>query len=370
MNQERKSLLHIVPSNRWGGIQTYALDICRHYREAGWDVSALTRNAVGVDTPFAEAGIELIHAPLRGLFDLPSARTLARRLRTMSANGIVHTHRYRDAAAALLAKKMARRPDIRIITTRHAVRPGRDTFLFRNIYSRVDAHIFVSAMAYDSFRNSFSGQSPLPSDSVYIIRNSLNIDDREPQPEPSQGPVTALYQGALVKGKGLETLIDAMARLRDIRLRVRISGTGNPDYIDTLRRRAMSRGVMESIDWNLKGTPSAAQAAEGHFGVVTSTEREAFGMSSLMLMATGRPQAATSNGAQSEYLEDGRTALLVKPADAVALADAMRQLATDPALRRRIGAEAHAVYRRLLSWPHFIASLDKIYSTSLKTDRK
>ncbi len=81
MNQNR-SLIHIIPSNKWGGIQSYALDICRHYRSQGWEVTALTRNAVGVDSHFAENEIRLVHAPLTGFFNIPSALILARELKT------------------------------------------------------------------------------------------------------------------------------------------------------------------------------------------------------------------------------------------------------------------------------------------------
>lgn len=361
--EERRSLIHIIPSNKWGGVQTYALDICRHYKEAGWGVSALTRNAVGVDAPFSEAGVELLHAPVTGFLDFSSAMALTRKLRTLPQGCIViHAHRYRDAFTALMAKKLSKRSDIKVVTTRHTVRRGRNTRLFRKIYSLVDAHIFVSGMAYDGFRHSLSGEIHLPEDRVHILHNSLNISATTPAGEPGHGPVIALYQGAIVKGKGLETLIDAMALSKGIKFRLRISGNGDPDYLDILRRRAMQRDVMDTIDWNIKGTPSTEACSEIHFGVVPSSEREAFCLESLRLMATSRPQVATGNGAQREYLENGRTALLIEPDNPEALATAMRRLATDPALRAAIGHEAYEEFSRHLSWPHFINTLDKIYT--------
>jgi len=359
----RQNLIHIIPTNKWGGVQTYALDICRHYQQAGWKVTALTRNAVGVDAPFAEAGIELIHAPVTGFFDLASAMTLARKLReTKGDRTVIHTHRYRDVITAMLAKKIAKNRNIHVVTTRHTVRRGRNTFLFRKIYSMVDAHIFVSDMAYDGFRNSIKGQIVLPEEKVHILHNSLNITVAEPIAEPSHGPVTALYQGALVKGKGLETLIDAMALLKGSKLRLRISGMGNPDYLDMLRRRAVQREIMDAIDWNIKATPSTETCAEAHFGVVPSSEREAFSLESLRFMAAARPQATTGNGAQSEYLRDNKTALLVEPDNAGALADAMLKLAKDHDLRTRMGLEAFKEFSSHLSWQHFINSLNKIYT--------
>ena len=67
----KRCLAHIVASNRWGGAERYALDICRHFIDKGWHVAAYTRDAKAVDNLFAEAGVELRHAPCRASPTLP-----------------------------------------------------------------------------------------------------------------------------------------------------------------------------------------------------------------------------------------------------------------------------------------------------------
>lgn len=366
--EEKRNLIHIVNGNRMAGIQTYALDICRHYRDCGWNTFAVTRGSHAVDSHFASEGISIVHAPLRGVFDLGSALKLARLLRSVPAGDcVIHVHRYRDAFTAIIAKRLSKRRNVRIVASRHAVRKGRDSLLFRNLYAKIDAHIFVSDMAYERFCRSWSGRRiPLPRNTVFILHNSLNISDAGPLPEPEKGPVTALYHGPIATGKGLETLIDAMSILRDIKLRLIIAGTGSPDLRDSLRRRAMTRGVMELIDWNTSCDNPVPLIAKSHFGVVPSVEREAFGMGSLRFMAYGRPQVTTLNGAQAEYLRDGKSALLVAPADAGALAEAMRELASDAGVRRTLGANAWSEFSRFLSWDAFTRNLDNIYVPHLR----
>jgi glycosyltransferase involved in cell wall biosynthesis len=53
-------------------------------------------------------------------------------------------------------------------------------------------------------------------------------------------------------------------------------------------------------------------------------------------MARGRPVVATGRGGSGEYLRDGENALLFEAGDPAALAAAVRRLAGDPALRRRL----------------------------------
>lgn len=363
-NNGRRRLVHLISSNHWGGIEQYALDICRHYRKQGWEVTAVTRDAKAVDTKFADNDINLVHAPLAGIYDINSVWRLAQIFRRAPMDRcVVHAHRYCDACIALMAKRLANRMDIRVVVSRHIIKPGHDTFLFRRICAKADAHVFVSKVALESFNSTWSKHdksSPLPKERIHVLHNSLNIS----QPADSQqirGPITAICHGTIVAGKGFETVIDALSMLRDIKLRLRIVGSGDPDYIDSLRNRAIARDVMHQIDWLIPGTDPQLWIGESHFGVQASSIREAFALESLRYMALGKPQVCVCNGAQSEYLSDGVTALFVPPADAPKLADAMRRLATDEELRNSIGRNALVAYNNRLDWKHFITTLDKIY---------
>lgn len=361
---DNPTLIHLISENKWGGSQQYALDICSHYVNEGWTVEAMTRDAKLVDDRFRSRGIGLIHGPLRGLFDPASAVVLARRLRTIQRDaGIVHVHRYRDAFTVLLAKRLARRPDIRVVSTRHKVRRGRNTWLFRLIYSKINAHIFVSKTAFDYFQRSWPDKLPFEKNRIHILHNSVNIPPSLPSNEPDKGPIFALYAGPVVKGKGIETLIDAMARLKGKKVRLRIVGPGNPDYLDRMRRRAMARNVMEMIDWRISTDTPYDLISQSHFAVLPSVEREGFGLWNLRVMAAGRPQICTRSGAQSEYLRDGETALFVPRANVDALADAMIKLATDPHLRAEMGAKAFQDYSANLAWQSFVTKLSHIYAS-------
>ena len=63
---------------------------------------------------------------------------------------------------------------------------------------------------------------------------------------------------------------------------------------------------------------------------------EPFGLVPLEAMACGTPVVATGSGGSGEFLLHGENCLRFPPGDAAALAAAVRRLADDPDLRRRI----------------------------------
>lgn len=359
----RKYLIHILGSNTWGGAERYALDICRYYKQRGWKVRIVTRDAGEVDSRVSQAGISLRHAPLRDYPDIFSALILRTMLKHIpEGEGIVHVHNHHDALSAIIARRIARRPDIRIVFTRHRGSRGKDSWLRRKIYAEVDSLMFVSEFSRRRFFAAWpDARYPFDVKKTMVGYNSLLDSEIEPPAEPERGPVVAMYRGGLAAGKGIETLIDALSLLKDVKLRLRIVGTGDPDYCDALRRRAQNRGVMERIDWVRRGDENMATVGDCHFGVLPAIEPEAFGMANLEFMACGRAQISTLTGGQREFLKPDVEALEISPTDAGALAQAMRRLATEPVLRRQMGRAAFEKFRRLLSWPHFSARLDKAY---------
>lgn len=357
-----KTLIHLVSSNRWRGSAQHALDICAALKDEGWDVCVYTRDAKAVDRRFAAAGITIRHAPLAGFLDLPSALALKRHLKTVPAGTVIHTHRYQDAFTALLARKLAARKDIRVILTRHTARPARDNFIYRRVYRNLDAQIFISETVRSRFLSTWQDKPlPFPGERINTLFESTPQAAASPLPEPEFGPKIIMYAGAIKPGKGLETLIDAMMRLKGKKTRLRITGTGDPDYIDTLRRRILTRGVQDIIDWKKEPDDLTELIAQSHIGVLPATTTEAFGLNNLRFMAAGRPLVCTDNGAQAEYLTDGKEAFLVRPCDSEALADALTLLATDDQLRRAMGRHALDTFRARLSWPRFLRRLLPLY---------
>lgn len=355
--------VHVLSSVMWSGVERYALDICRHFRDRGDEVLVISRDARAVDDVFRHHSIPVSFAPLGGFFSYDAVKALSSALGASAEPCVVHCHDTRDAFAVLVARRLIGRQDIHVVLTRHYVRHAGRTPLHKYVYRNVDNMIFVSRAAKEEFLSGWRARSIVaPTDPrLHVVHNSLNIQLREPAPEPTKGPVTAIYLGRLAPNKGLEHIIDALSNLTDLKLRLRMVGTGHPDYVDSIRSRAITAGVMHMIDWPRHIEHADDLIRQSHFGIAPSTAPEAFGLSNIECMAEGRPVIASDNGAQPEYITDGKDGILVPPRNSDILAIEMRRLATDSELRRKLGDAARKRFERELAWPRFAARLEEIY---------
>lgn len=356
-------IIHVLSSVMWSGVERYALDISRHFRDRGDDVLVITRDARAVDDVFRRNGIPIRFAPLGGFLSYHAVKGICEVLAESQEATAVHCHSTRDAFAALTSRRLLGRHGIKVLLTRHYVRrAGRSPF-HRFVYRNVDHMVFVSEAAREKFLSTrhWKGKYAEGDINACVIHNSLNIELEPVFEEPPKGPVTAMYLGRLAPDKGLEDIIDALAILKGRKLRLRIVGTGHPDYVDSLRRRALTAGIMHMIDWPRHKENPEEYIRMSHFGVLPSVGPEAFGLSNIEFMKEGRPIICSNNGAQPEYITQGKEGILIPPHDPVRLAAEMRKLAASAELRKEIGLAARARFERELNWDGFIEKMYRLY---------
>ena len=152
----------------------------------------------------------------------------------------------------------------------------------------------------------------------------------------------ALFVGKLIPLHGLETILEA-ARLAP-ELSFRVVGTGQLDWL--LEQRPSNVEWVPWVEYDLlAGELHMAGAALGIFGSSDKAAR-VIPNKAFQALACGAPLVTADTPAARELLVDGESALLVPPGNAQALADALRRLSSDDALRARIAAGGSAAYRR------------------------
>lgn len=357
-------LIMLVAYRGRGSEVRYALDMGAELRDHGWSVTAYTRDVKAIDSQFAQAGIPVRHAPLQGLTDYRTIRHLASHLSEEQSGSVILTQSFRDAFIAYSAMLLARRGDIRLVLVNHRATAPRTTWIARKVYRNIDCLVFSSKFAARVWRMAWKpGHLPIPEERIHVVPNSLRATD-SPVPEPASGPKIGLFAGFIGPGCGLETVIDVLSRLRGKRTRLLVAGVGLPDYVDTLRRRAILAGVMDMITWRIGSDATDDVIAQCHFGVFPYGTPDAFGYANLRLMAAGRPQILTATRIAAEYLGHGGGAIYVPEGDSEALASAMLTIITDDDLRIRGGQRARERFATRLSWDDFSRRTTALFLSS------
>jgi len=165
-------------------------------------------------------------------------------------------------------------------------------------------------------------------------------------------PITLLHMGQLSVAKGVVELIAAARRLQGdgADVRVVLAGPWLSAAEETRIRAAIQRSGIES-EVELAGVVTGRAKADclaraDVFVLVTSYAYEGQPLAILEAMAAGLPVVATSRAAIPDTVEDGVTGLLVPEGDTGALVAALRRLANDPSLRRRLGEQGRRRWHR------------------------
>ncbi len=146
-----------------------------------------------------------------------------------------------------------------------------------------------------------------------------------------------LYVGRLDSTKGVDVVVDALARLPP-QATLRVIGSGDAAYEAALRSQARSLGLEDRVELSgaiaAEHVPAAYAAADAVIFPVRW--EEPWGLVPLEAMAVGRPVIATARGGAVSYLRDGENALLMPVDDPGALAAAVGRLAVSEPLRARL----------------------------------
>jgi glycosyltransferase involved in cell wall biosynthesis len=203
---------------------------------------------------------------------------------------------------------------------------------------------------------------------IFVIPGSgVETDKLVPLPEPP-GPITAAFVGRLLDDKGVRSLIAAFDILARRGQPVRLLIAGEPDPANPV-----SIPPGEIVGWGRReGVELLGQVADirevwkaAHIAVLPS-RREGLPKSLLEAAACGRPIVATDVPGCREIARQNINALLVRPDDPEALADAIALLAKDAVLRTRFGAAGRQLVESKYSHIEIGREIRNLYDRLLK----
>ena len=248
------------------------------------------------------------------------------------------------------------------LSRHHQITGGAIRYLWRDAHAVVANSLGLADLARRHAPNQSIGVIPAGADIAGIAAK---------QNYASSLDIQLLFVGRLVKQKGLDVLLEALARISPaLRWKLTLVGDG-PEWA-TLAGQAARFKFPERV--SLRGWVNKEELAV-YYGAadifVLPSRDEGMANALLEAMAAGLPVVATRIAGTNEVMIDGVTGLLAEAGDPETLANALTALMTDPAKRESFGRAARARVATAYDW-NVIATqwaevLEDAIVTGLKT---
>lgn len=272
------------------------------------------------------------------LYTISYAIRLARRLRRLKPD-LVHANSLKSGVYGAIACKLVRVPFIWHVRDRIETDylTARGVALIRWMTSKGADAVIVNSNATRQ-----SLHPVVDSHVVYSVVPEVIDRPRQEQEPPPNDRLQVGMVGRLAPWKGQHVFLEAFADAfpdSDAGAAVLIGSAmfGEGAYERRLADLCSELGLAGRVDMRGFRENIWHELACLDILVHASVTPEPFGQVVLEGMAAGLPVIATNGGGPAEFVEDGVTGLLVPPGDPAALATALRRLAEDPELRRRLG---------------------------------
>jgi phosphatidyl-myo-inositol alpha-mannosyltransferase len=281
----------------------------------------------------------------------PSAMARVKRVWARERFDVVHVH---EPYAPLLSSfALATAPSPTVVTCHSS--GGRwwpvGRVLWGIVCERIDHRLAVSEQA-------LRAAAPYIPGPFEILPNGVALPE---SPDPGHRSRDVVFVGRQDPRKGLEHLLRAWPAIRSVTGgRLRVIGADPLSVRFLSRRKGLDR---ERVD--VLGTISEEALTEelsrASVLVAPSVGRESFGMVLTRAFACATPVVASDIDGYKEVVEPG-TGILVRPADADAIAAAVLGLVEDEPRRRAMGEAARRTAEQRYAWPRIAERLADIYA--------
>lgn len=342
-------ILYVITDLELGGVPLHLERLARAMRDRDKRVSVVSLSPVGpVGRLLIEHGVAVASCDGCCGWDVRVARRLTRIIVDQRPE-IVHSLLFHANVAARWAARSAGFDSSRIICEIQTVEVERKWHLLVDRFTHSGCRFTIGNSP--SVIEHLATHARIPRDRLRLVRGGIDPTDVE-NAEPIARNVLGLadnarivlWVGRLDPIKGLDTLIDAFARLRnagDVHLLL----AGNGPLHEQLSRQVEALGETHRV--HLLGSrddvPSLLRSADV-FAFPSRTE----GLPNALLeaMAARCPIITTNVPGCRDLIADMETGLVVPPRDTAALVDGLQLLLSDRGLAARLGAAASASVSR------------------------
>jgi glycosyltransferase involved in cell wall biosynthesis len=317
MNSSKPTILQILPALNQGGVERGTVQIDNALVAAGWNSIVVSSGGRMVEQ-LKGKHIALAVATKNPFKILSNARRLQKIIKENKVD-IVHA---RSRAPAWSVSVACKKTNAHFMTTFHG------THKISNPFKRWYNSVMVSGevlIAVSNFiKNHIIENYKTDAKKIIVIQRGVDLQEFNPQVVPlglglPKGKKIVMLPGRITRWKGQKIFAEAMAEIDAIG--VIVGDVGSPEYMREIEEILPDNVII------LPGTSSLAEVLASADCVVTaSTQPEAFGRIAIEAQALGKPVVATAIGGSLETVIDGKTGVLIKPNDALAMREAIKKI--------------------------------------------
>lgn len=366
-------LMHVVDSLEFGGLERVVTDLAIAQKRRGHLVTVFSlQTTQGLMPQLLEAGVDVIVGHKRRTADLTMLKRMRSEMRARDID-IIHAHNfvpnYHVAAATLF---MRDRP-VQVCTCHDmGTRLSNDRLrkLFAWSLKHTDGVAMVGRQVYDRY----IGEKLVDASRATTVLNGTPVERFAPSEgrrhvarerlgmQPDELLIGAV--GRLVDLKNHKLLIEAMPVLLQQYPNVRLAVIGGGPLEAQLKAQVESLGLVGKVQI-LGQRTDVADLTPGFDIFAMPSLTEGLSIALLEACATRLAIVATEVGGNPEIIENGRTGLLVPPADGAALQAALGELLGNAERRERMAQAACDWVRRHASLDSLCDAYDRFYEQSI-----
>jgi glycosyltransferase involved in cell wall biosynthesis len=356
-------VLHVINGQHYAGAERVQDHLAMELPRWGFEVgfACLKPDAFSAMRHARQA--ELYRLPMASRFDLRAVLRLARLIRR-GGYALVHTHTPRAALVGGPAAALARVPLVHHVHGRTSDEMGR-RWLSRTsaAVERISLWRAAGLIPVSPSLRRYLGDHGYARHRLWLVPNGVPCRGDLPPWSPRE-PWTLGLLAWFRPRKGVEVLLEAIARLKAAGLAVRLRAAGNfetPEYEGEIRAYAARLQIGEQIEW--LGFRRDVQAELEHMDVLVlpSVLSEGMPMSVLEAMAAGTIVVATRVDGVTDVIRDGVDGLLAQPGDPGDLARVLALLLSGQVDARRLRANAHRRQAEQFSVQSMAAGVAQVY---------
>lgn len=334
-------------------------------------------------------GVQVLHLDVHGKPQWPNAVwRLARAIRENRID-LVHANLFESELLAGIAGRIAGVPVISSLVNSaddaavfsESLHPNRFKFtiarmltktVYRTCYRHFVAlsdHVRQSSIEHLGISSKKITVIPRAVDKTWLEPESLSVVQRVRTELRLNGTYPLLLTiGRLVPQKGQKYLLSAMPRVLGAFPSAKLLIVGDGFMAEELKRLAHTLGIERAVSFLGRSSHVKELLATSDIFVFPSLW-EGFGVSLLQAAALGKPCVACAVGPIPEFMENGKSGILVKPKSPEALADSIIELSENKEKAGSLGRQARQIVLGNFIIDRTVKKLESLYLELLEARR-